>query len=67
MVGGMDFADVEKMRLEPWGEGGFWLPRRANSPEMTVHSGSTPHPVSQTVPPRHSRAQVDLQSIRRPG
>jgi len=35
----MDFADVEKVRLEPWGEGDFWLLRRANSPEMTVHLG----------------------------
>lgn len=39
MVGGMDFADVEKVRLEPWSEGDFWLLRRANSPEMTVYLG----------------------------
>ena len=39
MVGGMDFAGVEKVRLEPWGEGDFWLLRRVNSPEMTVHLG----------------------------
>ena len=35
----MDFVGVEKVRLEPWGEGDFWLLRRANSPEMTAHLG----------------------------
>jgi RimJ/RimL family protein N-acetyltransferase len=35
----MDIADVEKVRLEPWGEADFWLLRRTNSPEMTAHLG----------------------------
>ncbi|MEU6254120.1 GNAT family N-acetyltransferase [Streptomyces sp. NPDC047043] len=35
----MDIAEVEQVRLEPWGEGDFWLLQRTNSPEMTAHLG----------------------------
>ena len=30
---------MEQVRLEPWGEGDFWLLQRINSPEMTAHLG----------------------------
>ncbi|GGR90230.1 N-acetyltransferase GCN5 [Streptomyces humidus] len=35
----MDGSGVERVRLNPWSEGDFWLLRRANSPEMTEHLG----------------------------
>lgn len=35
----MVIAETVQVRLEPWGEGDFWLLRRTNEPGMTEHLG----------------------------
>ncbi len=45
--------DVELVRLQPWGEGDFWLLERNNSLEMTAHLGG-PESAAQ-LDARHRR------------
>ncbi|MFF1452708.1 GNAT family N-acetyltransferase [Streptomyces sp. NPDC058274] len=54
----MDGSDARRVRLEPWGEGDFWVLQRNNTPEMTEHLGG-PETAEQLVA-RHRR-YVDLE------
>jgi RimJ/RimL family protein N-acetyltransferase len=49
----MDDSDTRRVRLEPWGEGDFWVLQRNNTPEMTEHLGG-PETAEQLVA-RHRR------------
>ncbi|NKQ24535.1 GNAT family N-acetyltransferase [Streptomyces galbus] len=52
-VGAMEHSGGERVRLEPWAPGDFWLLERANTPEMTAHLGGPESP--EKLADRHRR------------